>query len=90
MISKPLRRLNSLLRSVFDRGTLEREMQAEMRDHIERATQRLILRGIAPERVRFHTCYSINMGPRVHDMELKDIVDVILRVHAGAYSFDNR
>ena len=28
------------------------------------------------------------MGPRVHDMELKHIVDIMLRVHAGAYSFE--
>jgi 5-methyltetrahydropteroyltriglutamate--homocysteine methyltransferase len=46
------------------------------------------LRGIPRDRVRFHTCYSINMGPRVHDMQLKDIVDVILKVRAGAYSFE--
>jgi 5-methyltetrahydropteroyltriglutamate--homocysteine methyltransferase len=46
------------------------------------------LRDIPPDRVRFHTCYSINMGPRVHDMELKDVVDLILRVKAGAYSFE--
>jgi len=46
------------------------------------------LRGIPPERVRFHTCYSIDVGPRVHDMELKDIVDVLLRIEAGAYSFE--
>ncbi len=46
------------------------------------------LRGIPRDRVRFHTCYSINMGPRVHDMELKDVIDVILRVRAGAYSFE--
>ncbi len=46
------------------------------------------LRDIPRDRVRFHTCYSINMGPRVHDMELKDIVDIILKVRAGAYSFE--
>ena len=46
------------------------------------------LRGIPRDRVRFHTCYSINMGPRVHDMELKDVVDIILSVRAGAYSFE--
>jgi 5-methyltetrahydropteroyltriglutamate--homocysteine methyltransferase len=46
------------------------------------------LRGIPAERVRYHTCYSINMGPRVHDMELKHIVDIILGVRAGAYSFE--
>ena len=46
------------------------------------------LRGLPRDRVRFHTCYSINMGPRVHDMQLRDIVDVILNVRAGAYSFE--
>jgi 5-methyltetrahydropteroyltriglutamate--homocysteine methyltransferase len=46
------------------------------------------LRGIPPERIRFHTCYSINMGPRVHDMELRDIVDLVLQIDAGAYSFE--
>jgi 5-methyltetrahydropteroyltriglutamate--homocysteine methyltransferase len=44
--------------------------------------------GIAPDRIRFHTCYSINMGPRVHDMQLKDIIDIILEVRAGGYSFE--
>ena len=28
------------------------------------------------------------MGPRIHDLELKDIVDIILRIRAGAYSFE--
>jgi 5-methyltetrahydropteroyltriglutamate--homocysteine methyltransferase len=46
------------------------------------------LRGIPRERVRWHTCYGINIGPRVHDMELKDFIDIILRVRAGAYSFE--
>ena len=46
------------------------------------------LAGIPEDRVRFHTCYSINMGPRIHDMQLKDIADIILKVRAGAYSFE--
>jgi len=46
------------------------------------------LRGIPEEKVRFHTCYGINEGPRVHDAALKDIVDVMLKVRAGAYSFE--
>ncbi len=46
------------------------------------------LRGIAPEKVRFHTCYGINEGPRVHDAPLKDVVEVMLKVNAGAYSFE--
>jgi 5-methyltetrahydropteroyltriglutamate--homocysteine methyltransferase len=44
--------------------------------------------GIPADRIRFHTCYSVNMGPRVNDMELKDIIDIILKVRAGAYSFE--
>jgi 5-methyltetrahydropteroyltriglutamate--homocysteine methyltransferase len=46
------------------------------------------LRNIPEEKVRFHTCYSINMGPRATDMELKDFIDIMLRVRAGAYSFE--
>jgi 5-methyltetrahydropteroyltriglutamate--homocysteine methyltransferase len=46
------------------------------------------LRGIPEEKIRFHTCYSINMGPRIHDMELKDLVDIMLSIRAGAYSFE--
>lgn len=46
------------------------------------------LAGIPEDRIRFHTCYSINMGPRIHDMQLKDIVDIVLKVRAGAYSFE--
>jgi len=46
------------------------------------------IRGLPRDRVRFHTCYSIDVGPRVHDMELKDIVDIILAIAAGAYSFE--
>src|SRR6202048_4937506 len=44
--------------------------------------------GISADRIRFHTCYSINMGPRVHDMQLSDIIDIILKVRAGGYSFE--
>jgi len=46
------------------------------------------LRGIPVDRVRFHTCYGINMGPRIHDMELKDVIDLFLTIRAGAYSFE--
>jgi 5-methyltetrahydropteroyltriglutamate--homocysteine methyltransferase len=46
------------------------------------------LRGIPQDKVRFHTCYGIDVGPRVHDLELKDIVDLLLKVNAGAYSIE--
>ena len=43
------------------------------------------LRGIPAERVRFHTCYSVNVAPRVYDFELKHFVDLMLKVNACAY-----
>ena len=46
------------------------------------------LRGLPEDRIRFHTCYGINIGPRVHEMDLSDMVDIMLRVNAGAYSFE--
>jgi len=46
------------------------------------------LRGIAAEKVRFHTCYGINEGPRVHDPALGVVAPYMLQVNAGAYSFE--
>lgn len=46
------------------------------------------LRDIPPDRVRHHTCYGINMGPRTSDFELKDLADLIVTIRAGYYSFE--
>jgi 5-methyltetrahydropteroyltriglutamate--homocysteine methyltransferase len=43
------------------------------------------LRGIPQDRVRFHTCYSVNIAPRTFDFELKHFVDLMLAISAGAY-----
>ena len=46
------------------------------------------LAGIPPETVRYHTCYGINEGPRIHEAPLADVADYMLAVNAGAYSFE--
>jgi 5-methyltetrahydropteroyltriglutamate--homocysteine methyltransferase len=46
------------------------------------------LRDLPPERIRHHTCYGINMGPRVHDIEFKHLVDIVLKIRANYYSFE--
>jgi 5-methyltetrahydropteroyltriglutamate--homocysteine methyltransferase len=46
------------------------------------------LRDIPPEKVRFHTCYGINIGPRIHEVALQDVVHLLLKINAGAYSFE--
>ena len=43
------------------------------------------LRGIPEDRVRFHTCYSVNIAPRVHDFELRHFVDLMLQIRACAF-----
>ena len=46
------------------------------------------LRDIPREKVRWHTCYGINIGPRQHDLELRHFIDIFLKVRAGAFSFE--
>jgi 5-methyltetrahydropteroyltriglutamate--homocysteine methyltransferase len=46
------------------------------------------LRGIPEERSRYHICWGSWNGPHMFDVPLKDIVDLILQVRVGAYSFE--
>ena len=46
------------------------------------------LEGIPEEKVRFHTCYGINEGPRIFDAQLKDVAGHMLKVRARFYSFE--
>jgi 5-methyltetrahydropteroyltriglutamate--homocysteine methyltransferase len=46
------------------------------------------LEGIPRERVRLHTCYGINEGPRLHDAPLADLIDTLFTINAGAFSFE--
>jgi 5-methyltetrahydropteroyltriglutamate--homocysteine methyltransferase len=46
------------------------------------------LKGIPAERVRFHTCYGINEGPRIHEASLADVIEYVFKVDAGSYSFE--
>lgn len=46
------------------------------------------LRGIPRDRVRMHTCYGINEGPRVFDAPLSALIEILLQVNAGALSFE--
>src|SRR4030095_13553585 len=76
--------LTRLYRTELSLTVAERVRDAEI--YIEALNH--ALRGIPAEKIRYHTCYGINMGPRVHDMELKHIIDIILKIRAGAYSFE--
>ena len=65
-------------------GAAERRKTAEM--YVEAINHGL--EGIPAEKVRFHTCYGINEGPRIHDAPLADILPIMLKVNAVAFSFE--
>lgn len=63
---------------------------AEYRKYAELRVDALnhALKDVAPERVRFHTCWGSYHGPHKYDIPLKDIVDIILKVRANTYSIE--
>jgi 5-methyltetrahydropteroyltriglutamate--homocysteine methyltransferase len=56
------------------------EMQIEAYNHA--------LQGIPEDRVRYHLCWGSMNTPHTSDIPLKDIVDLILRINAQAYSIE--
>jgi 5-methyltetrahydropteroyltriglutamate--homocysteine methyltransferase len=46
------------------------------------------LRDLPQEQIRFHLCWGSWHGPHTTDIELKNIVDLMLEINAGAYSFE--
>jgi 5-methyltetrahydropteroyltriglutamate--homocysteine methyltransferase len=60
-----------------------RQWAEAMIEHVNHA-----LRGLPQERIRFHTCYGVNVAPRVSDLELEQVIDLLFRINAGAYLFE--
>ena len=46
------------------------------------------IKGLPQDRIRFHLCWGSWHGPHTTDIPMKDIVDVMLAINAGAYSFE--
>ena len=46
------------------------------------------IRGLPPERIRFHLCWGSWHGPHVTDIPMVDIVGLMLEINAGVYSFE--
>jgi len=63
---------------------------ARCRSWAERQVEALnyALHGIPEDKVRHHTCHSVDRAPRTTDMDLADIMDIVLKIRAGAYSFE--
>jgi 5-methyltetrahydropteroyltriglutamate--homocysteine methyltransferase len=75
------------LPDIFFEADLDRK-QMQRRAEIYVEAVNIGLKGIPPEQVRFHTCYGINEGPRLYEAALSDIIDYVLKINAGSYSFE--
>jgi 5-methyltetrahydropteroyltriglutamate--homocysteine methyltransferase len=67
-------------------STTPEQRRRDAEQHVEILNH--ALRGIPPEKVRLHTCYGLNHGPRIHDQDFRDIAPLMLKINAGAYSFE--
>jgi 5-methyltetrahydropteroyltriglutamate--homocysteine methyltransferase len=75
-----------LIDGLCDPATPLKQRKANAQIHI--AAVNHALRGIPEEKVRHHTCYGLNHGPRLTDVPLRDVVPYTLQINAGAYSFE--
>jgi 5-methyltetrahydropteroyltriglutamate--homocysteine methyltransferase len=64
------------------------DKQMRRRAEIYLDATNLALSGIPAERVRFHTCYGINEGPRLYEAKLSQIIEYVLKINAGSFSFE--
>jgi 5-methyltetrahydropteroyltriglutamate--homocysteine methyltransferase len=46
------------------------------------------LRGLPEERIRYHICWGSWHGPHTTDLPLRDIIEVLLELDAGAFSIE--
>ena len=75
------------LPDIFFEPDLTRQQMRRRAEIYVEATN-VALKGVPPERVRFHTCYGINEGPRLYEAALADIIEYVLKIDAGSYSFE--
>jgi 5-methyltetrahydropteroyltriglutamate--homocysteine methyltransferase len=67
----------------IDRAEISRfaDMRIEALNHA--------LAGIPEDRVRFHICWGSWNGPHTSDAPLKDVIEYVLKVNAGAYLIES-
>lgn len=71
--------------SMFADRTVE-EFRTEVQLGVEALNH--ALDGLPPERLRMHVCWGNYEGPHTHDVELRDIVDIVLRARPNGISVE--
>jgi 5-methyltetrahydropteroyltriglutamate--homocysteine methyltransferase len=75
------------LSDIFVEPDLDENQQKKRAEIYVEATN-AALKGIPAERVRFHTCYGINEGPRIYEANLAQVIGYVLKINAGSFSFE--
>jgi len=70
----------------FEPGLDDAQKKRRAQIYVEASNR--ALEGIPADMVRFHTCYGINEGPRLYEAALADIIEYVLKINAGSYSFE--
>jgi 5-methyltetrahydropteroyltriglutamate--homocysteine methyltransferase len=80
---------DAVLANMYDH--LNQQSRKTYRDWAELRVEALnhALEGIPEERVRYHVCFGSWHIPHTADAPLEDIIDLVLKVRAGAYSIES-
>ncbi len=70
----------------FEPGLDDKQKKRRAEIYVEASNRALA--GVPAEMVRFHTCYGINEGPRLYEAALSDIIEYVLKINAGSFSFE--
>ena len=70
----------------FEPGLDDAQKKRRAQIYVEASNR--ALEGVPADMVRFHTCYGINEGPRLYEAALADIIEYVLKIKAGSYSFE--
>ena len=63
---------------------------ADMKTYVPMAIEAMneATRGLPPDKVRLHLCWGNYAGPHHHDVELKEIIEPVLKTNAGFIYFE--
>jgi len=76
--------------AMYDRMLVNSVTIKEYRSYAELCVEstNYALQGIPEDRVRYHICWGSWNGPHTTDIPLRDLVDILLKVNAQAYSVE--
>ncbi|RYG86073.1 MAG: epoxyalkane--coenzyme M transferase, partial [Alphaproteobacteria bacterium] len=62
----------------------------QYRDYLEFAVEVInhAVEGLPEEQIRFHMCWGSGHRPHVHDIEFKNIIDLMLKINAQCYTYE--